>query len=341
MTTTQHPTDKPLVSFIIAAYNEELYIKECIESCLAQTYPNIEVCVTDDGSTDATLQILEKYRSNTKVKIGRFLKNRGKVAAFNNSFDMASGEFIAIMGADDIAYTDRLEISMGKLGEYPLVFGDLTAFSDEAVISDSVMIDHFSMTKDQDVDFNQLLLQPCVFGGTITASKQILDAVFPIDEMMTHEDWWIPLVCASQSPIRYIAKPLISYRQHSGNATGTLSSNRLPPYRKWQNLETRHTLFYQKVSESFELCDEQRRHCQKQVAWAQLLSKQHFWGRALDWWTIAKHGQAVKACAASLCIVHPRLYHLALAAYTRLKRQAHQLAHLHVVADSTLTRHRR
>ena len=85
----------PLVSFIIAAYNEESYIEECITSCINQTYSNVEICITDDGSTDNTWNIINKYYSNNpakNLKIDRFHKNKGKIAAFNNSFAMSSGD---------------------------------------------------------------------------------------------------------------------------------------------------------------------------------------------------------------------------------------------------------
>ncbi len=52
----------PLVSIIIAARNEDNYLDQCILSCIEQTYQNIEICITDDGSTDNTLKLLKKYR---------------------------------------------------------------------------------------------------------------------------------------------------------------------------------------------------------------------------------------------------------------------------------------
>ena len=118
----------PLISFIIAAYNEERFIADCIDSCLAQTYPNIEVCITDDGSTDGTWDILVKnYGNHSNVKLDKFKKNRGKVFAINNSYKNSQGAYIALMGADDVCFENRIENSYHFLRENncDLVFGKL------------------------------------------------------------------------------------------------------------------------------------------------------------------------------------------------------------------------
>jgi len=63
----------PLVSFIIPAYNEEKFIVECIESCLKQTYENVEVCITDDGSRDHTRKVLlENFRNKNRQRVEFF-----------------------------------------------------------------------------------------------------------------------------------------------------------------------------------------------------------------------------------------------------------------------------
>ena len=107
---------QPKVSFVIAVYNGEKYVEACVDSCLNQTYGNVEVCITDDGSEDRTLQIMQEfYGADERVKIDSFGQNRGKVAAFNNSQAMATGELIVIFGADDVNYADRLEKSVAYM----------------------------------------------------------------------------------------------------------------------------------------------------------------------------------------------------------------------------------
>lgn len=246
-------TKQPLVSYIIAAYNEEKYIIECIESCLNQTYKNIEICITDDGSIDNTLKILiSRYQSNTRVKLGRFTKNRGKVAAFNNSFRMSKGKYIAIMGADDVCLHDRVKDSIKNIGKYDLIFGNLASFDENGIISNNVMREYFGIAGDQEITFIQLIKKPIVYGGTIFAKRNILEYIFPLDEKMDHEDWWIPLSAAYKKNIKFldrlVGKYRISSKQSSGN-NGLRGSN----FNKWRKLKYREIPYYQKILNEFEL----------------------------------------------------------------------------------------
>ena len=320
MHSNQNPGGEPKVSFIIAAYNEEDFIEECIESCLSQTYRNIELCITDDGSTDRTPDILALYQHDPRVKVRRFEENRGKVAAFNSSFELASGDFIAIMGADDIACPDRVEVSLRSIGNYPLICGDLTTFKDGKTLSNSLMTDHYGIQEDQDLFFDRLLRDPCVFGGTILAKRQVFKIVFPIDERMSHEDWWIPLICATHSPVRYIARVLLNYRQHPGNVTSAFVSRRLPRYQTWRAVQTRDVFFWQKVLDNFNLSASQDKFCRRKLAWLELLLRESVWGRLRNWWTIARYDSMRKAIAGGLCAIHPRVYYSALSLYTRITR---------------------
>ena len=75
-----------LVSFLMPAYNAEKYIGEAIESCLNQTYENIEICIVNDGSTDQTGAIIEEYaREFRYIHFFSFPENKGKISAFNKT----------------------------------------------------------------------------------------------------------------------------------------------------------------------------------------------------------------------------------------------------------------
>jgi glycosyltransferase involved in cell wall biosynthesis len=85
------------ITSIIPVYNGEKYIAECIETMLRQTYENLEIIVVNDGSTDCSGEIAQKY----PVKLIHFDKNRGLAAARNAGIDAASGEYIHFMDVDD------------------------------------------------------------------------------------------------------------------------------------------------------------------------------------------------------------------------------------------------
>ncbi len=95
---------KPLVSIIIPCYNAERWIAAAIESALGQTYPNIEVIVVDDGSTDGSLDIIKRF--DTKINWVS-TPNRGPSAAMNTGFKIAHGDWIQFLGGDDFCIPTR------------------------------------------------------------------------------------------------------------------------------------------------------------------------------------------------------------------------------------------
>lgn len=101
----------PKVSVIIPAYNEEASLGDAVESILYQTYPNVEVIVVDDGSTDNTSKMVSEYvkENNGRVKLIRHEKNLGKFAALNSGVKIADGEYIYHMDADTILAPDNIE----------------------------------------------------------------------------------------------------------------------------------------------------------------------------------------------------------------------------------------
>jgi glycosyltransferase involved in cell wall biosynthesis len=99
----------PVVSVLMPVYNGGLYLREAVDSILAQTYPNFEFIVVDDGSTDESLEILAGYQGKDTrfVIIGQ--DHLGVISALNNGLQKARGKYIARIDADDLALPGRLE----------------------------------------------------------------------------------------------------------------------------------------------------------------------------------------------------------------------------------------
>lgn len=120
-------TGQPRVSVIIPVYNGEKYIRESLDSILAQTYPRTEVLVMDDASTDGTPAILESY--GDRVRVIRQPKNRGIYGNANDGIAVAQGDYIAIYHADDIYLPAIIEREAQFLDRYPeagAVFSSMT-----------------------------------------------------------------------------------------------------------------------------------------------------------------------------------------------------------------------
>ncbi|MGK7912344.1 MAG: glycosyltransferase family 2 protein [Synechococcus sp.] len=114
-----HSGRNPLVSVIIPAYNVETYVKYAIVSALAQTVSNIEVIVVDDCSQDSTLQVVRACAAaDDRVKAIASPENRGAAVARNLALDAATGDWVAILDADDWFSPTRLEVLLSKAEEY-------------------------------------------------------------------------------------------------------------------------------------------------------------------------------------------------------------------------------
>jgi glycosyltransferase involved in cell wall biosynthesis len=112
-----------LVSIIIPCYNAEKWIREAIDSCLNQTYPNIEIIVIDDGSTDRSLEFIKNYGNKIIWKTG---ENRGGNHARNRGFSLSRGEYIQFLDADDYILPEKITRQVNFLEENnaDVVYGD-------------------------------------------------------------------------------------------------------------------------------------------------------------------------------------------------------------------------
>lgn len=101
--------NNPLVSVIIPCYNAEKYVELAIRSIMEQSYKNLEIIVTNDCSTDKTLEILQQLKNeDPRIIIINNKKNLKIVKSLNNMIDLAHGKYIARMDADDISLKDRI-----------------------------------------------------------------------------------------------------------------------------------------------------------------------------------------------------------------------------------------
>jgi glycosyltransferase involved in cell wall biosynthesis len=106
------------VSVVMAAYNAEKHIAECLDSILAQTFRRFEIIVVDDGSTDSTKEIVKSYKDN---RISLIENSHDYVSSLNIGINRARGKYIARMSADDIMLPDRLQVQHDFMESHPEV----------------------------------------------------------------------------------------------------------------------------------------------------------------------------------------------------------------------------
>ena len=241
--------DSSLVSFLISAYNEEQFVQECIDSCLNQTYRHIEVIIVNDGSTDRTSEIINmNFNKNAKIKIIELEKNTGKINGFNLAFAASKGEYLAIMGADDICYPRRIETSLKFLNdEYGLVCSDLDKINSYGkIIERNIVSSQYGKLLEEHFSTKNLIEKPKVYGGTVSLTRQVADKLFPLNINLSHEDWYIPIKASLHTTIGYINESLIAYRLHSNNSSSN-SEKIFYNYKKWLYLNTRNIAYYRDI----------------------------------------------------------------------------------------------
>lgn len=115
----------PLISVIIPVYNTERYLKECLDSVLAQTFQDIEVICVDDGSTDDSLAVLRDYeKRDTRVRVIA-KENGGVVSARKAGIEQASGEYLTFVDSDDYVAQNMAERMVENIGEADLISFDI------------------------------------------------------------------------------------------------------------------------------------------------------------------------------------------------------------------------
>ena len=226
--------DNPLVSIIIPAYNAGRYIREAVDSALAQTYKNCEVIVVDDGSTDNTRQVLTPYIDAGKIKY-IYQKNKGLAGARNTGIKNSSGEYIALLDADDLFLPEKIAEQVRALEEnmdFGVCYSDLIHFSD----AEPRKFYHHRYKYPSGNIFEPLLHKQFINPLTVMARREVFEKCGYFNENLRRsEDWelWLRWAHAGVK-FYFLNKALAHYRVRSA---GSLSSLESEPEMKEKNLE--------------------------------------------------------------------------------------------------------
>ena len=115
-----NPSPRPRVSVIIPAYNHERFVGEAIYSVLEQSWADFEIVITDDGSSDGTVGVIQKIK-DPRIKLICFPENKGACIAANRCVEESSGEYIAMLSSDDVFLREKLATQVAFLDQNPKV----------------------------------------------------------------------------------------------------------------------------------------------------------------------------------------------------------------------------
>ena len=179
------------VSVCMATYNGERYIKEQLESILNQLGEDAEIVISDDHSTDNTLEIARCF-SDSRIKIFTNTKNKGYTANFENALEKASGDVIFLSDQDDLWLKDKVSIFLEYLKTADFVVSDNVVVDADLNILDA---SHF-LTHRTSSGFFKNLLHSRYVGACMAFNKKVLQTClpFPANRKLAAHDSWICLI---------------------------------------------------------------------------------------------------------------------------------------------------
>jgi len=209
--------DHPLVTIALCTYNGEEFLKEQLDSLVAQTYQNIEVVVIDDCSTDNTYNIVLSYaEKHPNFSVYRNEENIGFLKNFEKALSHCHGELIALCDQDDLWHTEKIALQVAAIGDNIMIYHD-SEFIDENgnLLGEKISDDHNFYRGDEPKVF---LLRNCVSGHAMLFKKELLQYALPFHGNSYH-DWWLTYVAVNVSKIDFIPQCLVKYRRHTASST--------------------------------------------------------------------------------------------------------------------------
>lgn len=209
-----------MISVCMATYNGEKYIKEQIESILCQIGKDDEVIISDDGSTDNTLKIINslcdnriKVYTNKKTKESRSINSI--TCNFENALNQSKGDIIFLADQDDIWLDNKIECSLKYLENYDYIVSDcFVTDQDLHIIHSSRFYKGSKFTKNR----WKALIAPTPYQGNCAAfHRKVLEKALPFPKNIQSHDRWIGYVASFFFSYKIIPEALILYRRHGNN----------------------------------------------------------------------------------------------------------------------------
>lgn len=207
------------VSVAMATFNGEKYLKEQLDSILCQLDFKDEVIISDDGSTDETLNLLNEYKNDKRVQV---IKNprKGVVSNFENALRQCKNEVIFLSDQDDIWLPNKLKSVMDLLGDSKkdlVLHNGLNFYDDiESLPENDLLI------KKMRHGITVNILKSCYWGCCMAFKRSLLDSALPFPSHVPSHDQWLGLIAEKKDSSVFLDIPLIMHRRHTNNVSKPL-----------------------------------------------------------------------------------------------------------------------
>ncbi|MFU8945628.1 glycosyltransferase family 2 protein [Mycetocola zhadangensis] len=218
------------MSVALCTYNGSAHIGDQLTSILDQRFLPTEIIISDDASTDDTMEIAKRVLGRSKISV-RFLRNRSALGVTKN-FEQAalavSGDIVVLCDQDDVWHPQRLERALAEFDARPeltLLFTDARMVNAEGEPLGYSLFDALEISSadrqaiHSGTGFSTLLRRNVATGATMAFRRSLLDIAAPFPVEWVHDEW-LTILAAAVGQVDLLEEPLIDYRQHGGNQIG-------------------------------------------------------------------------------------------------------------------------
>jgi len=202
------------ISVCIATYNGEKYIEAQLNSILLQLDLSDEIIISDDSSTDNTINIIETI-NDSRIKLFKYNKFRNYVKNFENSLKNSSGKYIFLADQDDIWLPNKVEISLQYLKDFNLVMTDCYYVNSHLEIFNTSFFENINVKK----GFLNNFIKNSFLGCCMAFDRKILEASLPFPSKLNSHDHWICLISEIFGKTMLIPDKCIYFRRHGSNSS--------------------------------------------------------------------------------------------------------------------------
>jgi len=203
-----------LISVCIATYNGEKYIKDQLDSILVQLKADDEVIISDDSSTDKTIEII-KSLNDKRIVLYANQKFKSPIFNFENSLSYARGDYIFLSDQDDIWVANKVQVMKSFLVDFDLVLSN----TDIIDANGNILKKSFYKMNGSQKGLLKNMVKNSYLGCTMAFNQKILQKSLPFPKDIAMHDWWIGLIAEIYGETYFIDEKLIHYRRHGSNAS--------------------------------------------------------------------------------------------------------------------------
>lgn len=231
------------IAVLLSTHNGERFLADQLDSILQQSHADLVILARDDGSTDGTLALLQRYRQQHSERM-RLVKsqtgNLGACASYGRLIAQAlesksdlglEQAYLCFADQDDVWHPDKLKLNLQALQEIEQN-GSIAALvhSDLEVVDGNLQpvapsLAAFQGLRPRENRMGRVLVANAVTGCTVMINENLAHLAAPIPTAAVMHDWWLALVAAAAGKTVYLDAPLVKYRQHDSNTLGAKPLN--------------------------------------------------------------------------------------------------------------------